>query len=156
MSDEQQPRKASPKPPPKRKGSTSVSTSAAKARGIEMLAAGMPPGEVAQALGRHASTVSRWGEEIKDAVDKRLAEAKEAAVDGAAEAKRLAREHAPEAVMVLINEMRDADDSSDRRAAAVAVLDRGGVGPKQDHGVTVSFAEELAAAVVRANRKANG
>ncbi len=122
-------------PPRKLVGSTTTSTNVLRAKALEMISSGSSVEAAAKAVGRSADTVRDWQRAIAPAIEARLAAVTDAIADGAVEAKRIARDHAPEAIRTLIREMREGPTSAERRAASVALLDRGGVPPKSEHEI---------------------
>lgn len=117
-------------------------------------AGGKTQTDIAVELGVSREYVSRIAQKFRADLDAQADATKAAAIDGAAEAREMARKAAPEAMRVLEREMLEADSSADRRAAAVALLDRAGVGTKVDVGLKVEpLSIETAAqvaAIVRA------
>lgn len=106
---------------------------------------------IAAALDVSRQHVTRIAAKFRARLEQQAEATKEAAIDGALEARRIAREAAPEIMQALVDQALDADlPPAERRAAAVAVLDRGGAHPKADLEVGVRPLDESAAQRVAA------
>ena len=112
--------------------------------------------DIAEALKVSREHVTRIAAKFREQLIEAAEATKAAAVDAVMDARQLARDAAPEAVRCLVTEMREADASADRRAAAIALLDRAGVTAKQDVALKVDLLTPETAAMIAVVVKAGG